>query len=233
MAKLGEGDQRWIVKERDDGTNCNGWHWSEKNLTEWSKERLGELLGDIVVFEDSTGSCKVTELEKMTGDVTVQSRKQKKFPLYELELTLKWEGQLFDAEARLPPTQTPRARPTAAGLSPSRRAAAAQGKTKVEAKGKVKIPDLSEETYDDLEMTVTLEEESNEKRPLKESVRLKGAPLIRQACMAFVKELKARRPSAARCSSTMHARRCAAAVPPARAWPAAPRLLRCGRRMWA
>ena len=103
----------------------------------------------------------------------------------------------------------------------------------MEAKGKVKIPDLSEETYDDLEMTVTLEEESNEKRPLKESVRLKGAPLIRQACMAFVKELKARRPSAARCSSTMHARRCAAAVPPARAWPAAPRLLRCGRRMWA
>merc|ERR1719197_705122 len=124
MAKLGEGDQRWIVKERDDGANCNGWHWSEKNLTEWSKERLGELLGDIVVFEDSTGSCKVTELEKMTGDVTVQSRKQKKFPLYELEIT------------------------------------------------------------------VTLEEESNEKRPLKESVRLKGAPLIRQACMASVKELK-------------------------------------------
>ena len=28
----------------------------------------------------------------MTGDVTVQSRKQKKFPLYELELKIKWEG---------------------------------------------------------------------------------------------------------------------------------------------
>merc|ERR1740124_976520 len=35
-----------------------------------------------------------------------------------------------------------------------------------------------------------LEEESDAKRPLKEAVRLKGAPLIRQACMAFVKELK-------------------------------------------
>ena len=23
MAKIGEGDQRWIVKERDDGQNCN------------------------------------------------------------------------------------------------------------------------------------------------------------------------------------------------------------------
>ena len=28
MAKVGEGDERWIVKEREDGKNCNGWHWS-------------------------------------------------------------------------------------------------------------------------------------------------------------------------------------------------------------
>ena len=100
MAKVGEGDQRWIVKEREDGANVNGWHWSEKNLTEWAKERLTELLSDIVVLDDSTGSCKVCKVEKMTGDVTVQARKQKKFPLYELEITLNWEGQLFDAEVR-------------------------------------------------------------------------------------------------------------------------------------
>ena len=45
----------------------------------------------------SSGWCKTTKLEKCTGDVTVQSRKQKKFPLYELEIKLKWEGQLWDA----------------------------------------------------------------------------------------------------------------------------------------
>jgi len=163
MAKVGEGDERWIVREREDGANVNGWHWSEKNLTDWAKERLTELLSDLVVLDDSTGSCKVCKLEKMVGDVTVQARKQKKFPLYELEITLNWEGQLFDAE----------------------------GKTKVDAKGKVKIPDLSEETYDDLEMTVTVEEESDAKRALKEAVRVKGAPLIRNACLVFVKELKA------------------------------------------
>ena len=71
MAKLGEGDDRWIVKERDDGKNCNNWHWSETNLTEWSKERLTELLCAVVVFEDSTGVCKISEFEKCTGDVTV------------------------------------------------------------------------------------------------------------------------------------------------------------------
>lgn len=27
MAKWGEGDARWIVNEREDGTNINGWHW--------------------------------------------------------------------------------------------------------------------------------------------------------------------------------------------------------------
>jgi hypothetical protein len=27
MAKVGEGDARWIVAERQDGTNVNQWHW--------------------------------------------------------------------------------------------------------------------------------------------------------------------------------------------------------------
>ena len=100
MAKVGEGDERWIVKEREDGTNVNGWHWKETNLTGWSQSRLKELLGPVVAFEDGTGYAKVTEVEKIEGDVTVQSRKQKKFPLYELEIKLKWEGQLWDAQVK-------------------------------------------------------------------------------------------------------------------------------------
>ena len=54
MAKLGEGDARWIVRERDDGANVNGWHWSEKNLTPWSEERLRELLVGISAFEEGS-----------------------------------------------------------------------------------------------------------------------------------------------------------------------------------
>jgi len=164
MAKQGEGDARWIVKERDDGTNCNNWHWSEKNLTEWSKEQLTNLLVGIFSLEESSGKgwCKITSLDACTGDVTVQSRKQKKFPLYELEIKLKWEGQLWDEE----------------------------GKVVAEAKGLITIPDLSEETYDDLEMTVVCDEETNEKRPLKESMRKEGSKRIREACMKFVKSLK-------------------------------------------
>ena len=164
MAKLGEGDDRWIVKERDDGKNCNNWHWSETNLTEWSKERLTELLVGIFAIEESSGSgwCKTTKVEKCTGDVTVQSRKQKKFPLYELEIKIKWEGQVWDE----------------------------QGKVVAEGAGHIKIPDLSEETYDDLEMTVVCDDETKAKLPLKEAMRKAGGKKIREACMAFVKELK-------------------------------------------
>jgi len=81
MAKLGAGDDRWIVKERDDGKNVNNWHWSETNLTQWSKEQLGNRLKDLVVREDAQGAFKILSLETMEGDVTIQSRKQKKFPL--------------------------------------------------------------------------------------------------------------------------------------------------------
>ena len=192
MAKLGEGDDRWIVKERDDGKNCNGWHWSEVNLNDWSKERLKELLC-VAIVDDSKGTCKVTEMEKCSGDVTVQSRKQKKFPLYELEIVLKWEGQLLDAEVHACHLHTSSQSTRAVPLLASHTHAAPrgpQGGTKLEAKGKVKIPDLSEETYDDLEMTVTVEDETDAKRPLKEMVRKQGGTAIRKACMQFVKELK-------------------------------------------
>ena len=59
-----------------------------------------------------------------------------------------------------------------------------------EGAGHIKIPDLSEETYDDLEMTVVVDEEKAEKRPLKEAMRTTGAKRIREACIKFVKELK-------------------------------------------
>ena len=45
MAKFGEGDARWIVAERQDGTNVHNWHWAEKDVLPWAQQRLKELLG--------------------------------------------------------------------------------------------------------------------------------------------------------------------------------------------
>lgn len=52
MAKWGEGDPRWIVEERPDATNVNNWHWTEKNATPWSKERLTQLFIDFKIGND-------------------------------------------------------------------------------------------------------------------------------------------------------------------------------------
>jgi hypothetical protein len=39
MAKVGEGDPRWIVQNRADGTNVNQWHWTESDFTGWAKKK--------------------------------------------------------------------------------------------------------------------------------------------------------------------------------------------------
>jgi activator of HSP90 ATPase len=49
MAKWGEGDPRWIVEERADATNVNNWHWTEKNATLWSKDKLKDLFTSVKV----------------------------------------------------------------------------------------------------------------------------------------------------------------------------------------
>ena len=50
MAKWGEGDERWIVQERNDGANVNGWHWQERNMMGWGKDRMSQLL-TAITFE--------------------------------------------------------------------------------------------------------------------------------------------------------------------------------------
>ena len=41
-----------IVEERADATNVNNWHWTEKNATGWSKDKLKELLVGLQVEND-------------------------------------------------------------------------------------------------------------------------------------------------------------------------------------
>ena len=48
-----------IVEERADATNVNNWHWSEKNATQWSKDKLKELLLSIKLENEE---CKFYEI---------------------------------------------------------------------------------------------------------------------------------------------------------------------------
>jgi activator of HSP90 ATPase len=100
MAKWGEGDERWIVQERDDGANVNGWHWQEKNCMGWGRDRISQLL-TAVSFDlpNNEGSARVLEISKFEGDASVNTRKgNKKFAVFDLSVTCKWEGEVEGAE---------------------------------------------------------------------------------------------------------------------------------------
>ncbi|KAG8087443.1 hypothetical protein GUJ93_ZPchr0010g10414 [Zizania palustris] len=94
MAKYGEGDARWIVQERADGTNVHNWHWAERDCLEWSRARLSSLLAGLAVLSGEGGlSLRTTTLDKLDGEAYVNIRKGKVIPGYELSLTLSWEAE--------------------------------------------------------------------------------------------------------------------------------------------
>ncbi|KAF8385552.1 ahsa-1 [Pristionchus pacificus] len=97
MAKWGEGDPRWIVEERPDATNVNNWHWSEKNATPWSKDRLKELLEGLK-FEDGSTSVELTSIKRMEGEATANNRKAKLIFLFEWELEVNFVGRIAGSE---------------------------------------------------------------------------------------------------------------------------------------
>lgn len=93
MAKWGEGDPRWIVEERPDAVNVNNWHWTEKNATPWSKDRLRSLFTGFVIQSNDT-VCKINTVTTIEGEATANNRKGKLIFFYEWKLVLKWSGAL-------------------------------------------------------------------------------------------------------------------------------------------
>mmetsp|Transcript_27430 Transcript_27430/g.87907 ORF Transcript_27430/g.87907 Transcript_27430/m.87907 type:complete len:89 (+) Transcript_27430:132-398(+) len=74
MAKVGEGDPRWLVQELGT-TNVNNWHWQEKNMMAWSKARLEGLVKGIKAeMSAMEGSAEITGLKDITGEVGPDSR---------------------------------------------------------------------------------------------------------------------------------------------------------------
>uniref|UniRef100_A0A182MLW4 Activator of Hsp90 ATPase AHSA1-like N-terminal domain-containing protein n=1 Tax=Anopheles culicifacies TaxID=139723 RepID=A0A182MLW4_9DIPT len=97
MAKWGEGDPRWIVEERPDATNVNNWHWTEKNATPWSKDKLKSLLDGFVISEAGL-ECTITKIDKLDGEATANNRKGKLIFFYEWNIVLLWKGRFNDEE---------------------------------------------------------------------------------------------------------------------------------------
>lgn len=169
MAKYGEGDKRWIVQERPDGTNVHNWHWAEKDCLEWSRKRLGDLLEGISVLSGEGGLwIKTTKLESVTGEAYVNIRKGKIIPGYELKVRLSWGGEAKDGS----------------------------GTSLAKIEGKVELPYLSDENADeDPELRVTITDETPLGKRLKEAFLAKGKPLILAKVKEYVQHMTAGGPA--------------------------------------
>jgi hypothetical protein len=123
MAKLGEGDDRWIVKDRQDGANCNNWHWTTKNITSHVTSTLSAAMkGQIFPADGMLAECRIKSAEA-SGEASVNNRKGRTFLIYQLEMKLKWEGELHGVD----------------------------GVLLEKCKGSIKLVDVSAESLDDLE----------------------------------------------------------------------------------
>jgi activator of HSP90 ATPase len=99
MAKFGEGDPRWLVQDRKDGTNVNNWHWSEKDCTAWAKNRLGELLGNLQLVDSNGATASTTQVTAFDGEAVLNVRKNKLVAAYELSLKVGWKGTWSDGSS--------------------------------------------------------------------------------------------------------------------------------------
>ncbi|KAK9532007.1 hypothetical protein VZT92_011390 [Zoarces viviparus] len=91
MAKWGEGDPRWIVEQRADGTNVNNWHWTERDVSSWSSVLLRDLLLG-VSLKGPEGVVELTEVDRLEGESSINNRRGKLFFFYEWRLRASWLG---------------------------------------------------------------------------------------------------------------------------------------------
>ncbi|CCW69134.1 unnamed protein product [Phytomonas sp. Hart1] len=95
MAKVGEGDPRWIVDERKDGANVNAWHWEERDLSAYVHDKLKKAFLSLKFLENQDGVvyAQIDNVSEILGDVTVAQRKGKMMCYFELKMTLQWSGK--------------------------------------------------------------------------------------------------------------------------------------------
>lgn len=77
MAIWGKGDDRWIVSDREDGTNVNSWHWNEKKIETIFKKELEEELKKPISLNE-TNQLVIEQLNNFNGTISIVNRKNKK-----------------------------------------------------------------------------------------------------------------------------------------------------------
>ncbi|KAH3765350.1 inner centromere protein [Pelomyxa schiedti] len=106
MARIGETDPRWIVTNREDGTNVGAWHWVEKDCLPWFRETASDAFSASPLLSRGGDFVVTTKSVDVTGEATANNRKGKTIYLYELELTVNWEAKWTDSATSSSETAT-------------------------------------------------------------------------------------------------------------------------------
>ncbi|KAL3846249.1 hypothetical protein ACJIZ3_003652 [Penstemon smallii] len=161
MAKMGEGDRRWIVEDRPDGTNVHNWHWAETNCLEWSRNYLTNLLCNKTLLSGEGGlHIKTKNLEKLEGEAYVNVRKGKIIPGYELHLILSYEAEAKDSDGNAVVLST---------------------------EGSVEVPYIADENAgEDPEIRITIKDDGPVGKRLKDAFIAKGKPFVFEKIREFV-----------------------------------------------
>jgi activator of HSP90 ATPase len=165
MARVGEEDDRWIVKDLgEEGRNVNSWHWVDKNVFPWTQSRLTSLFDNLELVNDGKIKLHVKKVDVLKGESILMNRKGKLRPFYELELELKWKGEVI-----------------------------VDGKS-VFARGKCIMPEISQDqqSADEIDIKIDLKKKytSKEALMLKDEMIHHGKKVIRVKLVEFVAELK-------------------------------------------
>ncbi|KAM7271106.1 hypothetical protein ACFE04_030320 [Oxalis oulophora] len=163
MAKYGEGDKRWIVEDRSDGTNVHNWHWAETDCIEWSRNQLTKLLSNVTVLNgEGNLFVKTKKVEKVDGEAYVNIRKGKIIPGYEISVTVPWEGEAKDSE----------------------------GKVLMKVDGVVEIPYIADENAgEDPEIRVVVKDDGPVGRTMKDAILNKGKDTILEKVRVYVESM--------------------------------------------
>lgn len=161
MARLGEGDKRWIVEDRPDGTNVHNWHWAETNCLEWSRKFLEHLLCNKTLLSgEGNLFIKTKKIEKLEGEAYVNVRKGKIIPGYELNLVLSYEAEAKDSDGKSVILTT---------------------------EGSVEVPYISDENAgEDPDIRITIRDDGPIGRTLKEAFFAKGKPFVFEKIREYV-----------------------------------------------
>ncbi|KAG5507556.1 hypothetical protein JKF63_06505 [Porcisia hertigi] len=163
MAKVGEGDPRWIVRERTDGANVNSWHWEERDLSQHTHDQLKSVLGGRAIpipenMAESVEYLKIEEVSEISGDVTVAQRKGKMMCYFELKMVLRWAGKMVDSDEVI--------------------------------KGKMEIAEVDHDEFkNDYEIAVTCQENNSVAQQFESVVRAAGRATVRKEIVSFFDSL--------------------------------------------